>query len=118
MAAYPKFFREGDMLVKVGWSRTEKTEYEHKCPVRILWSLVRLLEKSHAGGKRFTMNELLPLVDSVDGTEVPMYQAYLCLAWLRSAGIVVQHGRQGYSLAGQGDLVTAAESQWSQLPRR
>ncbi len=29
---------------------------------------------------------------------VPGYQGYVWLAWLRAAGLVKQHGRQGYSL--------------------
>src|SRR5436309_993134 len=29
---YPRFFQDGVSLVKLGWSRTERAEYEHKSP--------------------------------------------------------------------------------------
>ena len=29
-AEYPKFVRQGDSLVKIGWSKKDRTEYEHK----------------------------------------------------------------------------------------
>src|SRR4051794_31882715 len=31
---YPKFFRRGDELVKVGWSKKERKEYSHRAPRR------------------------------------------------------------------------------------
>ena len=60
----------------------------------------------------FTMEDVLPLFDADSGREVPSYQAYLVLAWLRSAGVVVQHGRQGYSLEKGTDLDAVVERQW------
>ena len=29
---YPKFLREGDALLKLGWSRKSRSEYEHRAP--------------------------------------------------------------------------------------
>ena len=64
------------------------------------------------------MDDVLPLKDPVSGTEVPAYQSYLCLAWLRSVGIVTQHGRQGYSLAKKDDVAARTEECWRQLATR
>jgi hypothetical protein len=36
LGQYPSFVREGDNLVKIGWSKTQKAEYEHKSPKRLL----------------------------------------------------------------------------------
>jgi len=115
---YPRFVREGDNLVKIGWSKAEKSEYEHKSPKRVLSVLLPALGSVGGNGKRFTMDRLLPLVDKNDGAELPDYQAYLCLAWVRTVGLVKQHGRQGYSLGKNGNLVQAAEALWQQLPSR
>ena len=116
--AYPQFVREGDSLVKIGWSRTEKKEYEHRCPKKVLTLLFAAISQAGAGGRRFTMADVLPLTDASDGSEVPTYQVYLCVAWLRSVGIVTQYGRQGYSLAATDDLNGTAALYWRQLPTR
>jgi len=115
---YPKFLREGVDLVKQGWSRREKKEYEHKAPRNVISLLVDAVVRSGKGGKRFTMEELLPLHQLDDSSEVPSYQAYLSLAWLRTEGLIIQHGRQGYSLPKGADLVSSVEERWQRLRQR
>jgi len=116
--SYPKFLREGESLVKVGWSRSDKSVYEHKSPKRVLLVLAAAIEKAGARGKRFSMNRILPLTDSADGTRIPYYQVYLCLAWFRGLGFLIQHGRQGYSLAAKAPFEPLVEANWSSLPSR
>lgn len=113
---YPRFLREDDSLVKVGWSKSEKAEYEHKSPKRVLTVLCEAL--AAANGKRVTMDKVLPLKDNATGSSFPDYQSYVCLAWLKSAGLVLQHGRKGYSLSRRIDLQKSAEVQWASLPSR
>jgi len=115
---YPKFFREGEMLVKVGWSRRERKTYEHKAPRRVLQALVQALVQAGKDGERFTMEGVFPLKDPADSSEIPAYQSYLTLAWLRGNGLVVQHGRQGYSLPEDTDLTRAGDRLWNNLPSR
>jgi hypothetical protein len=115
---YPKFLRDGDSLVKVGWSKAEKAEYEHKSSKKALLALGQALAAIGTKGRRFTMDKVLPLNDPSDSSALPDYQCYLCLAWLRHSGLVIQHGRQGYSLPKNGDLPTAVERNWEQLPIR
>ena len=116
LGQYPRFLREGENLVKIGWSKSEKTEYEHKSPKRVLAVLCETLD--NANGKRVAMNKVLPLRDPADGSAIPHYQPYVCLAWLRSVGLVIQHGRQGYSLAKGTDLEKSVEMNWASLPTR
>ncbi len=110
---YPQFFRSGDSLVKVGWSKSERAEYEHKCPKRVLDVLVSECTRVAGPGKRFVMDKLLPLRDPASGTELPGYQAYVALAFLRHAGLVEQHGRSGYSIANVKTFVTDAAVAWN-----
>lgn len=117
-ASYPMFLREGESLVKVGWSRSEKSEYEHKSPKKVLPILAEVIAKAGARGKRFSMDRVLPLMDPDDGTRVPDYQVYLCLAWFRTLGFLIQHGRQGYSLASKAPVVPLLETHWLSLPSR
>jgi hypothetical protein len=115
---YPKFLREGETLVKVGWSKRERKTYEHKAPRSVLQALVEALTRAGSGGERFTTENLFPLRDPADRSEIPDYQAYLTLAWLRGNGLLVQHGRQGYSLPEATDLTREIDQLWNSLPTR
>jgi hypothetical protein len=115
---YPQFVREGESLVKIGWSKSEGRTYEHKAPRGVLRALVQVLVDVGSGGQRFTVDELLPLRDLAGGSDIPDYQTYLTLAWLRTVGLVTQHGRQGYSLARGSDLEPESERQWGELGTR
>jgi len=116
LGQYPRFVREGDNLVKIGWSKSQKAEYEHKSPKRVLAVLCDSL--TGANGKRIMMDKVLPLKDPVTGSAFPDYQSYVCLAWLRSAGLVIQHGRQGYSLPKGIEFEKSVEALWANLPTR
>jgi hypothetical protein len=115
---YPKFVREGDLLVKIGWSKSESKTYEHKAPRGVLQALVQALIHVGSGGERFTVDGMLPLKDTTSGSEIPDYQAYLTLAWLRNVDLVTQHGRQGYSLPQGKYLERECERLWDQLITR
>ncbi|MBU4199865.1 MAG: hypothetical protein KKG09_07960 [Verrucomicrobia bacterium] len=113
---YPGFRRDGDNLVKIGWSKTSKTEYEHRAPKRIVEALLKAVVTAGQKGPMFTVEALLPLADASDGTEIPAYQVYLALAWLRTEGLVHQHGREGYSLLVTSNLEKTVEDRWNALP--
>jgi hypothetical protein len=117
-ADYPRFFRgDRDELVKIGWSKKQKAEYRHKAPKEVVLAVARALQARGSTGEQFTFEELLPLRDSQSKSDVPSYQAYLTLAWLRKQKLVVQHGRQGYSLPLNINLMDAIEERWKLLPR-
>jgi hypothetical protein len=117
-SAYPQFHRDDNHLIKIGWSKKEKRQYEHKAPKTVLDLLVASLLAVSRDGYRFTTEDVLPLRDAGEDTDVPSYQAYLCLAWLRSVGLVEQHGRQGYSLPQPVQLGILVEDRWEGLTRR
>jgi hypothetical protein len=116
LGQYPRFVREGDNLVKIGWSKTQRAEYEHKSPKRLLAVLCGSL--TSANGKRIMMDKVLPLRDPATGAAFPDYQSYVCLAWLKSGGFVTQHGRQGYSLPKGIELEKSVEALWANLLSR
>ncbi len=117
-ANYPQFFRNGDTLIKVGWSKTEGAEYEHKCPKRVLDAFVTELVRITGSGKRFTMDSVLPLRDPDTGAEFSAYQPYLALAFLRQSGLVEQHGRSGYSIPKAKTLAVDVDGAWSTTTSR
>ena len=112
---YPKFFRRDDQLVKIGWSKKERSEYEHKAPRRVVDALTAAIVRRSGNGKLFTVDDLLPLKDPQDGSEMPGYQVYVALAWFKVAGLVKQHGRSGYSAKNAARLNDNTASAWVQL---
>ena len=112
---YPKFRRDGDNLIKIGWSKSRKSEYEHRAPRRVAAAVLQAASTMNAKAPVFTVNDLLRLADSTDHAEIPGYQVYLAMAWLRKEGIVRQHGREGYSLLVKGDLDKLLEDRWNVL---
>ncbi len=109
---YPRFIRSEGRLVKVGWSKRDRAEYEHRASeasVRTVVAAVRDLE-SH----QFSMDQLMP-VDDGSGGEVPSYQVYLIVAWLRSLGVVRRAGRGGYVAVPDGLSSAAMEQHWRAL---
>jgi hypothetical protein len=116
-AQYPRFKREDDTLVKIGWSKSDRATYEHRSPRMILERLMSRIVEVGAGGERFTTEQILPLMDE-SNNELPSYRAYLCLAWLCFAGVLVRHGRQGYTVAVEGEFGQAVQAEWDKLPDR
>ena len=92
---YPRFVRRGDELVKIGWSKSDRKEYQHRAAHDLLVALRQALLDAGKRRKLFTMDALDRQLSS---SGAPGYQAYVWLAWIRAAGLVKQHGRQGYSV--------------------
>lgn len=98
-AGYPRFMAQGDSLIKIGWSKKSKAEYQHKAPWDVVYQVARSAAKAKANGSLVTFDDFTPLMDK-DGNEVPNYQVYLSLAWFRDSGLVDQEGRNGYKIDG------------------
>jgi len=116
---FPRFYRDqNDNLVKIGWSKKSGSEYEHKAPRNVLSAVVHSLADAGRNRRRFAMEELMPFRDPVSGTPAPDYQAYIVLAWLRSKGMVTQHGRQGYTLSNGTISTETVDNLWNGTPTR
>jgi len=112
---YPRFEKSRDVLIKIGWSKKERSEYSHKAPKTGVDAVVRHVMDLSKGGRMFTTEDLLPVKLGSTGDELPGYQAYISLAWLREIGVVQQHGREGYSVRVDNVLETI-EFAWESLP--
>lgn len=114
---YPVFERAGDQIVKIGWSKASRDEYEHRSPKDVAVTLLEKMQRLSCDRELITMDDVLPLRLAANESEVPPYQSYLCLAWLRSIVVIRQHGRQGYSLVKPSDASVAIDRAWELLPR-
>lgn len=115
---YPRFERDGDRLVKVGWSKKNKEAYEHRAPREAVVAVARHLSSQVRVGEVFAIEDLMPVPNVSSGDEVPGYQVYLTLAWLRSLNAIEKKGRDGYVL--RSDLLTDGELDklWEELAVR
>jgi hypothetical protein len=111
---YPRFVRKGDALIKIGWSKRSKEEYQHKAPRKVVAMLIDRIASAGANGGLVTAQDFVPLVDPADKSPVPDYQTYLCLAWLRENGLLNQHGRQGYTVADPQSFERNVAEAWEQ----
>ncbi|MCH8045938.1 MAG: hypothetical protein IID44_19670 [Planctomycetes bacterium] len=116
-AEYPKFVRDDNNLVKIGWSKTDRSEYEHKASRQTVQAIASSIFRLGRTGDRFAMEDVLP-VEDLGGDQIPNYQCYLTLAWLRSIQLVERHGRLGYTIAKGIDHVEAVDDCWSRLANR
>jgi hypothetical protein len=116
--AFPRFEREGDRLVKIAWSKRGREEYEHKAPREIVDLLIDYIKGRKGVGARFVAPDIFPMKDPKTKREIPSYQAYLALAWLCHEGVVVKHGRNGYSLKPTAAISEHVTQLWEALPAR
>lgn len=116
-AEYPRFEREGDKLIKVGWSKKAREEYEHRSPRSAALAFVEHVNSHTHKGKMFTVDELWPVYDAA-GQELPSYQVYLTLAWLRHAGALEKKGRDGYVRVTDPLDGSVFDTLWAQAPER
>lgn len=115
-SGYPRFERANGDLVKVGWSRSEKAEYRHRAPEQAIHLVAKAISKlAGESGGAFTSDDLFPVIDSQDGSDVPTYQGYLVLRWFREHGLVEPNGRSEYIVSNSSGLLKAAIRAWKDL---
>lgn len=112
---YPKFFRSGEELIKVGWSKKKKDEYRHTAPRRLALPLTKAIVQAGGTRAKVPTSDFFPIEDPKDNSEVPSYQSYIVLAWLVDSRIVEKHGRQGYTVPRPDSLRQQIEDQWASL---
>lgn len=103
--------------MKIAWSKKNRAEYEHRASRHALVRVVECVEQQGRHGKIFRMEDVLPVV-MPDGAEIPSYQAYLCVGWLKTEGLLEQHGRQGYTIPKDVAINRDMQRAWTELPAR
>ena len=114
---YPLFLKDDSRLIKVGWSRKKKDEYMHRVPKEVVFAFVEHLEKSVGSESLFEIESLFP-VSTAPGEEIPGYQIYVIVAWLREAGVIEKKGRDGYIIQEKSKLRGEFNELWDSLQTR
>lgn len=95
---FPKFFIEGDRLVKIGRSRAgaDTPYYRHETPQEFFDLVVSWLRNIlNHGNKSWSMKELELVLRE---REVPVYHGYNIAGALRQAGLIEPIGRGQYRI--------------------
>jgi hypothetical protein len=111
---YPRFRRDDMQLVKIGWSKKTRSEYEHRAPFTVVRSVTENLAGRMGDGRISRVEDLAPMT-AEGGSVTPSYQTYLSIAWLRSEGLVNRVGRKGYTNSAPDELVERAERRWAEM---
>jgi len=115
-AGYPRFLRTDDQLVKIGWSKKKRSEYIHKAPRERVFAVVEAVAAAGGNGAVMSTEDLLAIQDE-SGEEIPQYQTYLALAWLRSQGVIRRHGRTGYKIEDHDRALGGFGKLWDMTPQ-
>jgi hypothetical protein len=113
--AYPRFACRRDHLIRFGRSKGESSEYQHKTAKPAVDAVASAVLEAGREGRVFTIEDCRPVVTAANGSEVPGYQVYNVLAWLKKMGLVDQHGRQGYSICNPREFLQQVEIAWKSL---
>jgi hypothetical protein len=113
---YPHFYKDGDKLVKVGWSKKEDREYEHRAPQSAVIAIASRAAAASKGSKVFDFGKLADA--KTEGGDIPSYQAYLTVAWLRDIGAIRQCGRDGYAAVNGRLEPKQVEAAWNSVEQR
>jgi hypothetical protein len=113
--SYPYFSKTSNNLVKTAWSKSSKSEYQHKSARIVSTKLAEVLARKGRDGNVVSMDTVLPL-NLDDGSVAPDYQVYVSLAWFRQIGVVKQNGRQGYTIKVPSEIARTVDVAWSELP--
>lgn len=110
---YPRFEVRNGAILRIGWSKKQKAEYEHRASRdtfdRTVAAMVRIAK---TGVGPFTADQIIEGAND-SKVSVPSYQVYVVIGLLRDHACVEQVGRDGYMIPE--DLSPRARNLWNQL---
>ena len=115
---YPKFRKDGSHLVKIGWSKKERKEYEHRASRDVVSLLAQRIGEHFGPDSMFKVEQIAPEKDPLQdrhGVRIPYYQVYLVLKWFTALGLLEKHGRNGYRFSGISMSDDSVRKAWESL---
>jgi hypothetical protein len=110
---FPKYTVRNGSLIRIGWSKKHKSEYEHKAPQAAFDATINAMaELAQTGSGPITAERIIERVNTLAGG-TPSYQVYVVIGLLRKQGCVEQVGRDGYMIPS--DLLQQGSQIWKQL---
>ena len=108
---YPRFELIDDNLIRYGWSKREKREYNHKVPKPVFERVVTAMSKIRSFNKGpHTAEAIIEQANEGADEPVPNYQVYAVLGFLKAENAIEQQGREGYLIPDNFDA--RAQESW------
>jgi len=108
---YPKFEVKNETLIRIGWSKKERSEYTHKTPRTAFDGTVKVMAAlAQNGAGLFTAEQIIEQVNNMESEAVPSYQVYVVIGFLRARKCILQVGREGYDIPTE--IATRARKEW------
>ena len=96
---YPRFEIRNETLYRIAWSRKQKSEYEHKVPKGSVIEIAQAMDSlTEADQRPVAVDKIVGKVGRSTSVQIPQYQIYLVVGWLRQLGAIEQIGRDGYRI--------------------
>jgi len=100
-------------LFRIGWSRKQKQEYEHKVPRTAFDTIVNTMSAlAREGSGPFMAEAVINKINATTEDSMPAYQVYVVLAALREWNLISQDGREGYNIPP--DVSEKAKNMWAE----
>lgn len=110
---YPRFCVRNESLIRTGWSKKQKSEYEHKASRTTFDRTVAAMAHiATTGPGPFTSEQIIERVNDSENT-FPGYQVYVVIGLLREHGCIEQVGRDGYMIPE--DVSSRASDVWNTI---
>ena len=111
---YPKYEVRGEFLCRIGWSKKDRKEYEHKVARSVYEDTISVIETlAHDLSGPITADQIIRKVNKLSAEAVPNYQIYVVIGVLRDNRDISQMGRQGYNIPQK--LRDKAVARWETL---
>lgn len=110
----PLFWRDADFLIKSARSRKTRSEYEHRVPADVIFTVAEGVTKWKPSKKLVTGDQILDAYKNDKGAVIS-YQVYSVIAWLTQLGLIRRHGRSGYSALSPGTIIDDVKKAWNEL---
>ncbi|MDD5064130.1 MAG: hypothetical protein PHQ35_05140 [Phycisphaerae bacterium] len=113
----PRIEIRNGSLYRIGWSRKQKKEYEHKVPRAAVDTIVNTMSAlAKEGSGPFMAEAVINKINATTEDSMPAYQVYVVLAALREWNLISQDGRDGYNIPP--DVAEKAKTMWTELASR
>lgn len=111
---YPIFTARNGTLYRLAWSRKKHSEYEHRVPKATIDLIATAMSGlARSGGPPVEVETIVTNINRSSVIQIPQYQVYLVVGWLRRCNCIEQIGRDGYRIPA--DISRLAEQEWKLL---
>lgn len=111
---YPQYQVRGNYLCRIGWSKKEQKEYEHKVAKEVFDVTLGAMDTlSHDHSGPITADQIIGKVNKLSSETIPNYQIYVVIGLLRDNDDITQVGRQGYDIPHK--LREISATRWNRL---